>query len=344
MDKRVIFAVAGAGKTTYIVDKLDLNRRFILITYTDNNIYNLRDKIVTRFGYIPNNITIFSYYTFLHSYCYKPFLSMKLRTKGIDFKTPPIFTMKKKRSDLAYYLSSQNRLYHNRIAKLLEVKEVIEDIKRRLEKYCDALFVDEVQDFGGEDFNFLMAISKANTQMLYVGDFFQYTYATSHNGATNKNLHNEYNAYKKRFDKAGLLVDTTTLSKSYRCSENLCEFIRQQIGIEIYSHIDTVSTIHSVGDQVMADQLHFCKNTVKLFWESHQKYDCYSSNWGLSKGLDHYKDVCVVLTKAADKALKEGNISTGSPITRNKLYVACTRARGNLFLSPESFFRKHKLN
>ena len=248
MDKRVIFAVAGAGKTTYIVDKLDLNRRFILITYTDNNIYNLRDKIVTRFGYIPNNITIFSYYTFLHSYCYKPFLSMKLRTKGIDFKTPPIFTMKKKRSDLAYYLSSQNRLYHNRIAKLLEVKEVIEDIKRRLEKYCDALFVDEVQDFGGEDFNFLMAISKANTQMLYVGDFFQYTYATSHNGATNKNLHNEYNAYKKRFDKAGLLVDTTTLSKSYRCSENLCEFIRQQIGIEIYSHIDTVSTIHSVGD------------------------------------------------------------------------------------------------
>jgi DNA helicase-2/ATP-dependent DNA helicase PcrA len=47
MDKSLILAVAGSGKTTLIVDKLNLEERFLLITYTINNTRNLKEAIVT---------------------------------------------------------------------------------------------------------------------------------------------------------------------------------------------------------------------------------------------------------------------------------------------------------
>lgn len=41
MDKRVIFAVAGSGKTTYIVNELSLEKRSLILTYTDGNYDNI---------------------------------------------------------------------------------------------------------------------------------------------------------------------------------------------------------------------------------------------------------------------------------------------------------------
>lgn len=34
MDKKVIFAVAGSGKTTYIIDSLTQDKRSLIVTYT----------------------------------------------------------------------------------------------------------------------------------------------------------------------------------------------------------------------------------------------------------------------------------------------------------------------
>ena len=53
MDKRLILAVAGSGKTSYIIDQLDLDNRHLIITYTINNLHNLRTKIVKKWGISP---------------------------------------------------------------------------------------------------------------------------------------------------------------------------------------------------------------------------------------------------------------------------------------------------
>ena len=58
MDKSVVFAVAGSGKTTRLVAALDEVRRFLLVTYTEANYNNLRAKVIERFGYMPPNIAI----------------------------------------------------------------------------------------------------------------------------------------------------------------------------------------------------------------------------------------------------------------------------------------------
>lgn len=343
MDKRVIFAVAGSGKTTHIVSGLDLEKRFLLVTYTDNNLANLRRKIIERFGFLPSNIVLLSYFTFLYSFCFKPFLLMKLRTSGINFDTPPVRTQRLPRTDDAFFLDFHRRLYHNRIANLLDTKDVMGDVTRRIEKYVDVVCVDEVQDFGGYDFELLMAICGSKVNVLLVGDFHQHTFDTSRDGPKNKTLHNDYEKYKKRFEKAGLVVDTTSLSKSHRCSQTVCDFIRKHLDIEIDSHSIVATNAIFLDGQDDADRLHACSRTVKLFYQEHYKYDCYSENWGKSKGTDHYQDVCVVLNGTSYKDFQNGVLRDAAPQTRNKLYVACSRPRGNLYLMPGQLFKKFKL-
>jgi DNA helicase-2/ATP-dependent DNA helicase PcrA len=46
MDKEVIFAVAGSGKTKYIIDALSLDERSLIVTYTNNNLRTLRRRIL----------------------------------------------------------------------------------------------------------------------------------------------------------------------------------------------------------------------------------------------------------------------------------------------------------
>lgn len=158
MDKRVIFAVAGSGKTTYIINKLNLVNRHIIITYTNNNVYNLRSGIIKKFGYFPENIKLFSYYSFLFGFCYKPFFHSAFGTKGINFdQNPNKFERKNKRN---YYIDKYDRLYSNRISKLIIEYNASNVLIERIIKYFDYLFIDEIQDFAGNDFNLLKEIAK----------------------------------------------------------------------------------------------------------------------------------------------------------------------------------------
>jgi superfamily I DNA/RNA helicase len=209
MDKRVVFAVAGAGKTTHIVSQLDESSRALIVTYTNNNLYNLKKKIADKFGYIPDGIRVISYFTFVDSFCYRPFLLHQLKTTGILYE-PNKNTLARKAND-NYYISPSRRLYSNRIALLIQERQLLDEVRQRLSKYYDLFIVDEVQDISGHDFNLLLEVAKADIQTLFVGDFYQYTYATSSDGNVNKTLHDDFDKYKERFTKAGLMIDETLL-------------------------------------------------------------------------------------------------------------------------------------
>jgi DNA helicase-2/ATP-dependent DNA helicase PcrA len=341
MDKRVILAVAGSGKTSRLVASLDEEQRFLVITYTELNYDNLRRKIIQRFGYFPANVTLYTYFRFLHGFCYRPFLRSKKNTKGMTFKPPPRFPQYRLTDDRRY-ISSSRRLYANRLAKFIEQSDLIGAVITRMEKYFDVFFVDEVQDFAGCDFNFLMAISAAKMDVTFVGDFFQHTFDTSRDGNVNISLHDDYTAYKARFEPKGLDVDTDSLKKSRRCSKNVCNFISEKIGISIEAMDDRESLIKYEDDPAAVRAIYEDPRTVKLFYKEHYKYACYSQNWGASKGVDRYQDVCVVLNAGNVKAWERGSFRDINAETRNKLYVACSRARGNLTFVPESLLKDHK--
>ncbi len=338
MDKKVVFSVAGSGKTRFIINKLSLEKRSLVVTYTDNNLNELRNRIIKKFGYFPNNIKLMSYFSFIHMFCFKPFLAYKYKTKGITFSPNPNRFAKK--TDNSYFINRDKRVYSNRIAKFIKERGATDNVLKRLEKYFDDLFIDEIQDIAGHDFNFLKDIVKAKINIFLVGDFYQHTFDTSRDGSVNKNLHKEYLKYKNEFKKMNLDIDETSLEKSYRCGPEVCKFISTKLCIKINSMKTDKSVVLKITNSDEIRKIFNDGTIIKLFLKQHYNYCCYSKNWGESKGEDHYNHVCVVLNKGTMDYYKKDILHKLNPQTRNKLYVACTRAKENLFLISEEDLKK----
>lgn len=344
MAKRIVLAVAGAGKTTSILEALSEDRRSLIITYTNENVRSLESSITNKFGHMPKNVTLMSYFSFLYSFCVRPFFSYVLRDKSFTWETPPFSFGAPKKDTLGHYMTKGRYLYANRAAKLVSEFEGVPKIIARIESHFDDLFVDEVQDFAGNDFNLLAEISSANINITLVGDFHQHTFDTSRDGQIRKNLHKKgVEPYLNEFRGLGYKVDTNTLSKTHRCSPTVCDFISKQIGIEILSHRDDETRVEFVEEQDKVDALFGDKAIVKLFYQDSGKYPCNSNNWGKCKGLNSYNDVCVVLNSKTLKHYRAGKLNDLTESTKNKLYVACSRANRNLSFVDETMVRKFRI-
>ena len=336
MDKRVIYAVAGSGKTTHIVNGLSDQKRSLIITYTNGNFANIRKKVCEKFnGKWPENITLMTYFSFLYGFCYKPFLSDTIKAKGLLYEANP--DRYAKQDQLQYFLSKGRYLYSNRVSLLLDKAKVLDDINSRIKTYFDEFIIDEVQDIGGRDFSFLEQLMTTDINMLFVGDFNQHTFDTSRDGNVNKTLYNDRATNEAHFVNKGFTIDNTTLKNSWRCSKNVCDYIRSNIGVEIYSNrlgkdntsIEFVSNIDFVRRILDDDQI------IKLHYQNGSKGGIGHKNWGETKGEDHYQDVCVLLNKTTAKKRKADKLLELPQSTKNKLYVAITRARGNVYLIDE---------
>ena len=332
MDKRVIFAVAGAGKTTYIVDSLSLEKRTLIVTYTVSNYENLSQKIADKFGgKWPENVTLMTFFQFLYQFCYKPLLSDQVKARGIVYKQNP--NQFAKQDHLSYYCSPRRYFYSNRLSLFLEKANLTDAIKARIEKYFDEFVIDEIQDIAGRDFNFLESIMTANINMLFVGDFYQHTFDTSRDGNVNQSLFVDYGAYEKRFTRKGFISDTTTLTNSWRCGKNICDYIRENLAINIFSNRNDEDevTITFISDPGQIEEIMNNSAIIKLHYQKSNQFGPDHRNWGDTKGEDKHEDVCVMLNKATAKLHKKAKLRDLAPLTRNKLYVAITRAHGNVY-------------
>ena len=118
MDKRLILAVAGSGKTTHILNQLDEENRHLIVTYTRENIRNLKSGIEKKFNYFPENIKLFSFFEFLYSFCYKPFRARLDEPNGICWDNPnPKRRIPEKYR--AHFFTGDGRIYSNRLSKLM---------------------------------------------------------------------------------------------------------------------------------------------------------------------------------------------------------------------------------
>lgn len=333
MDKRVIFAVAGSGKTTLLIERLSERSRTLILTHTVNNERHLKARIISRFGFLPETVRVMTWFEFLHGFCCRPLLQQRLGIRGLSFSPAP---QKVSRSQKRHFQDYSGRVYHCRLSLLLIYHEMMPAIRARFERYYDELLVDEVQDFAGHDFNFLLKLCEVNASVLLAGDFYQHTFDTSRDGSTNASLHDDFHRYETRFRTAGITPDRETLSRTWRCSQVVCDFISGQLNIGIEAHGLHMTRIETVSDRQRAAALHADDGVIKLFYREHHRYGCYSMNWGASKGLDHFRDVCIVLGSTHWRLFSRGELSTLPAPSRNKLYVACSRARGNITFVPEN--------
>lgn len=335
MDKIIINAVAGSGKTKKIIDLLDKTKRTAIITYTITNQNSLKDKINAKFGYIPDKIHVFGYWDFLYNFCVNPLISED--TKGFIFdqkiiakinriyfyKTPYIINGYFIKDTLAKYALTQiNSEYLNRI-----------------NRYFDIFYVDEVQDFSSYDLDWILNLSNLSIPVFLVGDFFQKTFSTSQKGNKGRNAFYSFKNWKNKFEKASFFFDEDTLKKSYRCSPKICSFINKYLNIPILSQEKSNGSLEFIQDEKKIKDIYLNNNIYKLFYQNSKKFDCVSMNWGESKGKT-LTDVCVVLNPTTFKLYKNNNLNSLKNSTKSKFYVACTRASRNLYLVSQKTLEK----
>ena len=152
-------------------------------------------------------------------------------------------------------------------------------------------------------------------------------------------LHTDYAKYIKNFEDIGIKPDREYLNKSWRCSPTVCNYITENLGIDIQSHSEVETTVKFISDEDEADIIFKDSNIVKLFYRENYRYECFSRNWGDCKGENCYKDVCVVLNKIAMKHFTQSELNKLKPVTKNKLYVAISRSNRNLYLVSEELIK-----
>lgn len=336
MDKRVIFAVAGSGKTSYIIEKINHESRTLIVTYTENNTLHIKKRILEKLGAIPSGVRIYSYFTFIYTFCFRPILGHKIKTKGINFEKPLHQGKPIPNNCIQHYIDKKNRIYSNRIAKILIEKGAMIEVANRINEFFDLICVDEVQDFAANDFNLLCELAKFDINILLVDDFYQHTFDTSRDGPTRKTLHDNYKKYCEELKKSKYIIDEKTLSNSYRCSPTVCRFVTEKLKINIQSNRTDEKEVLLIEDNEKIKDIYSNESVVKLFYQKSNEYTGNTANWGNTKGLDHFDDVCVVLNNTSMNAFQNEKLHELPAMTKNKLYVACTRAKGNLYFIPES--------
>lgn len=366
MDKRVVLAVAGSGKTYYLCNILDETKRNIIIAYTNENIKNIRNEIYKRFKYIPENTQIMTFHSFIYQYMIRPFDLLigeyygvdNFVSRGISISSPPAKSfnrngfwfknpMYSNDKTLKHYISNKKKYYCDYLSKLI-VKTNNKKISlvnfgcENINRFFDCIYIDEMQDFREDNWKLLVKIIEKVKRIFLVGDFYQHSVnATNNTGKPFKfkNKHIGYSEYKEYLENIGLTVDDKSLIKSRRCSKEVCDFIKSKLGIEIKS-----SEINS-GEIIILEDLNEIRKIIeddtiiKLVWNLSEKYPFKSVTWGYSKG-DTYENVCVILTDTYSKLTEKSFVCNNSVSSTNKLYVALTRSKGNVYLLQKKFLDK----
>lgn len=357
MAKRVILAVAGAGKTYHICHEIQPDKRNLIVAFTHANIKNIQNELLRAYGEIPEMTRVMTFDVFVYHMLIRPYEASifdyfgedyKFNETSITLKKPPQQRIKvngrdvpnrkyKKKEYIQHYMDERKQYYCETLSELaMYVKQGRESLIRtaaeKLNLFFDNLLIDEFQDFRKYDYELIVKLSKYLTNIVLVGDYFQHSVSGQNNsGKPFKKGKTEicYDDFIEELRGERFDVDETSLIHSRRCSEEICSFIRNKLGIQIQSAGINVGTVIRPSNiqEILDDQ-----KIVKLVYDNASRYSFRAANWSYSKG-DTYEAACVILTGTTDKLVEDSfSVSKLKTVTLNKLYVALTRSRGDLYL------------
>lgn len=362
MDKKLVLAVAGSGKTYLICNSIDPEKRNLILAFTHENIKNIHRELLERFGAIPENTIVSTFHGFLFGDCIQPYHklicglygSRPFCCEGVMFLLPPQpkvgnrFNPKYIKDNMLKHYIPRKKYYCSLMAKLIIKNNgtLLPAVINRANKFYDAIFVDEYQDYRNEEYELLSAIIRGfNGDILLVGDYYQHSVSGDNNtgkpfGTAQKPK--TYQEYKRIIQGLGVEIDETTLCRSRRCSKPVCDFVKAKIGIEIESHDNHGGEIIVIPDTDMAEQVLNDNSICKLLLREAGKYSFACFNWSYSKG-DTYERTCVILTGNTSNLFEDSfRYDCIAPTTRNKLYVALTRSRTSVYVMPKPVFDQVK--
>lgn len=367
MAKGIIYSArAGAGKSTYITQKLAdkfKGKSVLFLTFTNQNSENLRQKLL-KSSIAFKSWTIQTFYRFLYCVFVKPcryFIQENfnlLPIKGVFFRSQKEVGEAKKNKignwHRQFWQNKAGYLYGDKLAALITDDRYNEEWQRAvrmLNFFYDYIVIDEFQDIVKPELNVVVNLNKAffkentNIKLIMVGDVYQsFVVGTASGYHPYEYLEEEkeedfirnHLGFRKRY----MDLDMETLSSTYRVDETICKYIREKLKIKIYGMKNNSKQVIKVKDKnFVTDKLVTNPNITFLTDNRiaqdklHNQYNVdYSEmmNVGVSKGAEFSK-VAILLTKEQEKFI-EGRGNKLKPKSLNKLYVAITRSKNEVYL------------
>ncbi|EAD4890068.1 hypothetical protein Q810_15625, partial [Listeria monocytogenes] len=180
MDKRIILAVAGSGKTYHICNELKPLKRNLIIAFTNQNIKNIKDELIKIHGDIPKNTRVMTFSKFIYNFYLLPYESLiqeqffatdfnsdgvymadspvrRLKnSKGKEYTNPNYIKQEEFEHFVKFISKYKYRYYVDKFSKLvLKTKDLYKKGTDNVSFFFDKLYIDEFQDFREDDYRLL---------------------------------------------------------------------------------------------------------------------------------------------------------------------------------------------
>ena len=373
MTKELIIACAGAGKSAKIINdaiaRYRDRKRSLILTYTDCNQRQIIQRLSSELGAVPPEIKVKGWFTFLVEDMVRPYQSCILedRVSGLNFnETDPHkrsgYTIRgrvERASDGSinhkHFVTKETQKAHSAYlskfaCRVAEETKIIRKVGRksykigcateRLEEIYDAIFIDEIQDLVGWDFELLRLLSVCpELDVICVGDFRQTIYQTANAQKKPKSNSEKMSCFQ------GIGFSQISMNKSRRSVAAICKFSdiihnglgfpptvsgvdERELPIDAAEHLG-VFAVKRANFEAYYERYH---PTILRHNQATEQQICSGRgafNFGKSKGMTFNRTL--ILPTGPQKAFLRGtpdafaNSTTDKAI--NAFYVASTRAR-----------------
>jgi DNA helicase-2/ATP-dependent DNA helicase PcrA len=349
MRNKLYIAGAGAGKTTLLVkEALSCSDSVLLTTFTVENEEEIKKKFYELNSFIPKNITIKTWFSFLIEHGAKPYQGVFTEKKinGLllvnnksgfrgRINNRPVYYGEDNVD--RHYFSQDYRIYSDKLSKFVVRCNESTDGKvlLRISDLFKNIFIDEVQDMAGYDLEFIKLLLRTKSKIVMVGDSRQVTYYTHFSAKYKKYKDGEIKKFvKHECGKNSCFIDTITLGSSFRCNQSICDFANTIFPEK--SNVDSLNHRVTGHDGVFLVKKSDVEDYLKKYKPMQLRYNkktvvksyCSVKNYGEAKGRT-YDRVLIYPTKTiSDWLFKNKEISSNE--TKCKFYVAVTRARNSV--------------
>jgi hypothetical protein len=347
INNKLTIAAAGSGKTTYLVEEALKQKegKILITTYTQANEAEIRKKIIEKNKYIPQNIVVQTWFSFLLKHGVRPFQGVLFEKKinglilmneqsGIKYYIKgiiPVYFSEDKEFE-QHYFTKGLKIYSDKLSKFVFRCNEKSDgsVIDRISRIYSHIFIDEIQDLAGYDLELLKLFFDCPSSIQIVGDPRQGTYSTN-SAPKNKQFKkaNIVNFFTDKID--NLIKDETSLLVNYRCTEQICDLSNKLFpnfqattsgNKEITEHSGVFLIKEEDVDEYLEkfEPMQLRENKKTIVNENYRVM-----NFGEAKGLS-FDRVLIYPTTPFIEWLKD-NKSELKETSRSKLYVAITRAR-----------------
>lgn len=335
-NKIVYISAAGSGKTTRLINEAIKNtdKKIIIITYTINNLNQIRKGFYDAIGVIPPHVTVQSWFSFLLTDCVRPYQNFvydKHRIETVLFQTGRSTTGIAKSDVEKYYLAGEKYIYTDKISEFACLCNSLSQglVIKRLREIYDSIYIDEIQDLAGYDFDLLDLFLDSTIDLLLVGDNRQATFSTNQSAKYKKfkgsNIIDLFKEWEKE-KRCSLLFETNC----HRCNQVICNFADALYpDMPATTSHNKVSTGHDgiylIGEKDVHKYMKEFNPVILRYNKTFNIKGFHAINFGDSKGLSF--DRVLILPHGPIRAYLEKGEVKAVDGSKEKFYVAITRAR-----------------